>query len=57
MIVGVHSDESVFKLKNLVPTDNIETRMNNVKEYADQVSCATHSVDYATWGVDCTTNC
>ena len=40
MIVGVHSNESVLKLKNLVPTDNLETRMENIKKFADQVSVA-----------------
>ena len=57
MIVGVHSDESVFKLKNLVPMDNIEARMKNVKEYADQVCCATCSVDCATQSIDYATLC
>lgn len=37
VIVGVHSDESIIKLKNRVPIDNTEKRMANVKKYADQV--------------------
>lgn len=39
VIVGVHSDESYVKLKNKHAIDNIETRMANVKKYADQVGC------------------
>ena len=37
VIVGVHSDESIIKLKNRVPIDNTEKRMANIKKYADQV--------------------
>ena len=37
VIVGVHSDESYFKLKNKHAIDNTEKRMSNVKKYADQV--------------------
>jgi cytidyltransferase-like protein len=44
VIVGVHSNESVLKLKNLVPTDNLETRMENIKKFADQV--------FVVWGTD-----
>ena len=38
VIVGVHTDESIVKLKNRVPIDNTEKRMGNLKKYADQVS-------------------
>ena len=38
VIVGVHNDESYFKLKKKKPIDNTERRMENVKKYADQVS-------------------
>ena len=39
LIVGVHDDSSIEKLKNLKPDehDPIETRMNNVKQIADIV--------------------
>ena len=35
--MGVHNDESYFKLKKKKPIDNTEKRMENVKKYADQV--------------------
>lgn len=38
VIVGVHNDESYFKLKKKKPIDNTERRMENVKKYADQVN-------------------
>ena len=38
MIVGIHDDESYFKLKKKKPIDNIEKRMANVKRFADQVN-------------------
>ena len=37
LIVGVHDDESYFKLKNKYTIDNLETRMKNVKPFADQI--------------------
>jgi cytidyltransferase-like protein len=39
LIVGIHDDDSLEKLKNLNPTDHqdIKTRMVNVKKYADIV--------------------
>lgn len=37
VIVGVHDSRSIFKLKSRVPVDGTETRMINVKRYADQV--------------------
>jgi len=37
VIVGIHDDDSYFKLKNKVPIDNIEKRMANVKKHVDQV--------------------
>jgi cytidyltransferase-like protein len=39
VIVGVHDSRSIHKLKNRVPIDGTETRMLNVKRYADQVYC------------------
>ncbi|CAF0772270.1 unnamed protein product [Rotaria sordida] len=39
VIVGVHDSRSIQKLKNRVPIDGTETRMLNVKRYADQVYC------------------
>lgn len=37
LIVGIHDDESYFKLKNKYTIDDLETRMNNVKPFADQI--------------------
>jgi len=37
IVVGVHSDESIFKLKNKWPVDPLAKRMQNVKKYADIV--------------------
>ena len=37
VIVGIHDDDSYFRLKNKVPIDNTEKRMANVKKYVDQV--------------------
>ena len=39
VIVGVHDSRSIHKLKKRVPVDGTETRMLNVKRYADQVYC------------------
>ncbi|CAF0863284.1 unnamed protein product [Adineta steineri] len=39
VIVGVHDSRSIHKLKSRVPVDGTETRMVNVKRYADQVYC------------------
>lgn len=39
VIVGVHCSRSIHKLKKRVPVDGTETRMLNVKQYADQVYC------------------
>ncbi|CAF0932143.1 unnamed protein product [Adineta steineri] len=39
VIVGVHDSRSIHKLKNRVPVDGTETRMLNVKRYADEVYC------------------
>lgn len=38
VIVGVHDSRSILKLKSRVPIDSTETRMANVKKYADIVS-------------------
>jgi len=37
IIIGIHDDASMVKLKNRDPKDNLETRLANVKKYADQV--------------------
>jgi len=37
LIVGIHDDESYFKLKNKYTIDNLETRINNVKPFTDQI--------------------
>lgn len=37
VVAGIHDDESYFKLKNKYTIDNLETRMNNVKPYVDQL--------------------
>jgi len=37
LVVGIHDDESYFKLKNKYTIDNLETRMENVKPFADQI--------------------
>ncbi|UJR34100.1 hypothetical protein I4U23_021510 [Adineta vaga] len=39
VIVGVHDSRSIHKLKKRVPVDGTETRMLNVKRYADEVYC------------------
>jgi glycerol-3-phosphate cytidylyltransferase-like family protein len=39
VIVGVHDSRSIHKLKKRVPVEGTETRMLNVKRYADQVYC------------------
>ena len=39
VIVGVHDSRSIQKLKSRVPVHGVETRMTNVKRYADQVYC------------------
>lgn len=39
VIVGVHDSRSILKLKSKVPIDSTETRMANVKRYADVVFC------------------
>mmetsp|Transcript_7679 Transcript_7679/g.14494 ORF Transcript_7679/g.14494 Transcript_7679/m.14494 type:complete len:428 (-) Transcript_7679:430-1713(-) len=37
VIAGIHDDESYFKLKSKYTIDNLETRMNNVKPFVDQI--------------------
>jgi len=37
LIVGIHDDESYFKLKAKYTIDNLETRITNVKPFADQI--------------------
>lgn len=37
IVAGIHDDESYYKLKNKYTIDNLETRMNNVKPYVDQL--------------------
>jgi len=37
LIVGVHSDESIYELKKKHPLDPLAKRMENVKQYADIV--------------------
>ena len=37
IIVGIHDDNSYFKLKNKYPIDTLEIRINNIKEYVDQI--------------------
>lgn len=37
LIVGIHDDESYFQLKNKHAIENIQTRIENVKRYADKV--------------------
>ena len=37
IVAGIHDDESYFKLKNKYTTDNLETRMNNLKPFVDQL--------------------
>jgi len=37
IIVGIHDDESYFKLKNKYPIDTLEIRIKNIKEYVDQI--------------------
>ncbi len=37
IVAGIHDDESYFKLKNKYTIDNLETRMENVKPFVDQL--------------------
>jgi cytidyltransferase-like protein len=37
IVCGIHDDESYYQLKNKYTIDNLETRMNNVKPYVDQI--------------------
>lgn len=37
IVAGIHDDESYFKLKNKYTIDNLETRMEMVKPYVDQL--------------------
>jgi cytidyltransferase-like protein len=37
IVAGIHDDESYFQLKNKYTIDNLETRMENVKPYVDQI--------------------
>jgi len=37
IVAGIHDDESYFKLKNKYTIDNLETRMQNVKPFVDQI--------------------
>lgn len=37
IVAGIHDDESYYKLKNKYTIDNLETRMQNVKPYVDQL--------------------
>lgn len=37
VVAGVHDDESYYQLKQKYTIDNLETRMNNVKPYVDQI--------------------
>jgi cytidyltransferase-like protein len=37
VVAGIHDDESYFKLKNKYTIDNLETRINNLKPFVDQV--------------------
>jgi len=37
IVAGIHDDESYFKLKTKYTIDNLETRMENVKPFVDQL--------------------
>ena len=37
IVAGIHDDESYFQLKGKYTIDNLETRMENIKPYVDQV--------------------
>jgi len=37
IIAGIHDDQSYFKLKNKMPIDNLEKRMQKVKPFVDQI--------------------
>lgn len=37
LVIGVHDDESITKLKNRVPMHNLAVRLSNVLTYADYV--------------------
>jgi cytidyltransferase-like protein len=37
IVAGIHDDESYFQLKNKYTIDNLETRMENVKPFVDQL--------------------
>eukprot|EP00753_Platysulcus_tardus_P015711 PLAT5238.2.p1 GENE.PLAT5238.2~~PLAT5238.2.p1 ORF type:complete len:272 (-),score=122.39 PLAT5238.2:77-892(-) len=35
LVVGVHDDQSYYKLKNKYPIDNLETRLKNIRPFVD----------------------
>ena len=37
IVAGIHDDHSYFQLKNKYTIDNLETRINNVKPFVDQI--------------------
>mmetsp|Transcript_52444 Transcript_52444/g.131879 ORF Transcript_52444/g.131879 Transcript_52444/m.131879 type:complete len:182 (-) Transcript_52444:348-893(-) len=37
LVIGIHDDESIWKLKNKMPMDDTQTRLKNVAMYADYV--------------------
>jgi glycerol-3-phosphate cytidylyltransferase-like family protein len=37
IVAGIHDDESYYQLKKKYTIDNLETRMNNVKPFVDQI--------------------
>merc|ERR1719276_146406 len=37
IVAGIHDDQSYFDLKKKYTIDNLETRMNNVKPFVDQL--------------------
>ena len=43
IVVGIHDDESYFKLKNKQPIDNLAKRMAAVKPYVDQIFVIPHT--------------
>jgi len=37
IVIGIHDDESIYKLKKKYPVDPLEKRMENLKKHVDQV--------------------
>lgn len=54
IVVGIHDDESIYKLKQKYPVDPLEKRMANLKKHVDQVYVipATDPTPYISAAID-----